>query len=124
MADLPLWRYPRILMTACQMSDQAWAQVLGLPVAEAGAWLDNETEMARPSNARLVLLHNLITCLGRSYSGAGIGSWMTSPQPELELMRPVDWIGAERDPERLVLTARREAARCHGVTTGSAYWPR
>jgi len=123
MNELPLWKFPHILMTACHMPDEAWAQLMGLSEAEAAKWLDRDIELGKISNDRLLLLHQLITHLGRSHAGAGIGKWMTSSFLELDMMRPVDWIGSEREPAPLLLLARREAARQHGISPSSAYWP-
>ena len=122
-ADLPLWRYPHLLIAACQMGDEDWAHLLGLSVAETSAWLDGEHHRAEPARARLRSLHVIITALGRARTGQGIASWLREPLAGLGGERPIDWIAQERPLDVLLLAARREAARCWGIGERSPYWP-
>jgi len=105
------------------MSDQSWAAVLGITPEEAARWLEGEHAIARDSNTRLVMLHGIITALGRSLSGKGIADWLHQEQLELNGRRPIDWLGSDQSADGLLLAARRAAARYHGVDSQSAYWP-
>ena len=121
--DLPLWRFPHLLLVACQMADQGWADVMGVSIEDAGAWLDGDHARAERANAHLQMLHAVITVLGRARTGQGIARWVETPLRELGDVRPLDWIAGRRPMEPLLLAARREAARAWGVSEGSRYWP-
>ena len=76
MADLPYWKFPHILIYACQMGDEAWADLLGLPLEDVSAWLEGDKERAIPANDRLTTLTAIVVALGQMRDGRGIAAWL------------------------------------------------
>jgi hypothetical protein len=123
MTDIPYWRFPHILIYACQIVDEEWADLLGLSVEDAAAWLEGDKERARPANERLHTLTDVITSLGRMRDGRGIADWLRSACPELGGVRPLDYIAVGHRRGPVVTAARQTAAREYGLTPDSRLWP-
>lgn len=123
MADLPYWKFPHILIYACQMGDEAWADLMGLSLEDVSAWLEGDKERGIPANDRLVTLTAIIVALGHMRDGRGIATWLVTASPELGGIRPLDHIAAGHKPAPVILAARQTAAREYGLTPDSKYWP-
>ncbi len=117
------WRFPHILLPACQMGDEEWAQLLGISVEDAAAWLDGEREKAATANDRLTALMSIIVALGHVRTGQGIAQWLCSPAPQLDGVRPLDYLAVGNVPGPVILAARQQAAREWGLSEDSAYFP-
>ncbi|HEX8939465.1 MAG TPA: hypothetical protein VF763_04815 [Candidatus Limnocylindrales bacterium] len=123
MADIPYWKFPHILIYACQMTDEEWADLLGLSESDATAWLEGDKERALEANDRLGILTSVIVALGHAYDGRGIADWLRRAAPALDNVRPLDHIAVGHRPEPVILAARQEAARYFGLTPDHPWWP-
>ena len=59
----------------------------------------------------ILILAEFRTALGVAVDQFLIASWMTSPQSELDLATPIEWLKLNGDTEKLVRAARHSAAR-------------
>ena len=123
MAEIPYWRFPHILIYACQMGDEQWADLLGLSVEDTVAWLEGDKERARSANDRLHILTDIITSLGQMRDARGIAAWLLAEHPDLDGVRPLDYISVGHARGPVVLAARQTAAREYGLTPDSWFWP-
>ncbi len=121
---IPYWRFPHILLPACQMRDDEWAQLLGVTVEDAAAWLDGERERAIDANDRLETLTSIIVALGHVRTGSGIANWLRTPSPTLDGVRPLDYLAVGNVPAPVILAARQQAARECGLSEESVWFPR
>ncbi len=120
---IPYWRFPPILIYACQMPDESWAELLGLPLADVAAWLDGDKERAITANERLASLMAVIVALGHVRDGAGIARWLRSGEPFLGNVRPLEYLAIGNPAAAVILAARQRAATEFGLTPDSRAWP-
>ncbi len=112
---IPYWRFPHIILPACQLGDEDWAQLLGVPVEDASSWLDGELEKGIGANDRLAAVVSVIVALGHVRNGRGIADWLRTPSSKLDGVRPLDHLAAGNAPAPVILSARQEAAREWGL---------
>ncbi len=122
--EIPYYRFPHILIYACQLPDERWAELLGLPVSDVAAWLDGEKERAIPANERLASLMAIIVALGHVRDGQGIARWLLDGEPFLDNVQPLEYLAIGNAPAPVILAARQRAATEFGLTPDSRAWPR